>query len=74
MVKYTLISADGQKINDCTHYSNAIVNAVFDNTVDEDDINVMADCFTTSQVPTENELEMINLQLSASGVAAIIQN
>lgn len=73
MTQYTLVSLDGQKIENHFEYEPVIVKAVFDNMSDEDDLFVAEDGFTTSLAPTENEMESINLQLVSHGFAAHIQ-
>lgn len=74
MTKYTLVSLEGQKIENCLEHQATIVSAVFDNMANEDDLFVMEDGFTTSLTPTKDELYYINLQLASSGFEAIIQD
>ena len=73
MTQYTLVSLDGQKIENHLEHQPVIVKAVFDSMGDEDDLVVAEDGFTTSLTPTADELESINLQLSSRGFAAHIQ-
>ena len=70
MVKYTLNSLGGKKIED---YQDKIANAVFDVVAGEDDVCVTEDGFEVSAEPSADELSRINTRLAADGLVAVLQ-